>query len=74
MKTYKYLIAAIFFYFGAIVGSSMAISFAQETRYGIKGMGEGVDSGLSGGAAGFCIIAAALIISGSFFLYKHFED
>jgi hypothetical protein len=74
MKAYKYLIAALCFYFVAIVSSSIALSFAQETRYGIKLMGEGVDSGLSGGAAGFCIIAASLIISGSFFLYKHFED
>jgi hypothetical protein len=74
MKGYKYLVAAICFYFVAVISCSMAMSFATETRYGIQGMGQGVDSGLSGAAAGFCIVAAACILSGSFFLYKHFED
>lgn len=73
MKGYKYCIAALCFYFIVIISCSMTLSFATETRYGIKAMGEGIDSGLGGVAAGFCIITASLKLNASF-LYKHFED
>jgi hypothetical protein len=69
----KLLITAIVFYALAFIAACSCVYYAGDMR-STYGDYTSVDAGVDGGAMGMGIIAAALILSGTFFLYKYFTN
>lgn len=75
MKGFAFLILGFTLWLGAFISIYGIVDMAKENRthYLPEGYQQS-SNGLNGGAAGLGIVAASLIVCGSFFLYKAFSD